>query len=161
MSTGVGSILFERASLAGDIKIVLWAVLIALYVALLPFWFPALVGTFEGGALSIRIVVSLIAIVPSGVMMGIGFPAGMTLVKTIDERPMPWFWAVNGAAGVLAASAAILVSMEWSINASLWLGAFCYLLLGPVGLGLKRTVVKLRAFIATGGEAGVSAGTLA
>jgi hypothetical protein len=145
VSTGIGSILFERTSWTSGGRIVIWAVLVALYVAMLPVWLPALVETFEGEPLSTRILVSCMAIAPSGILMGFGFPAGMSLVKTIDERPMPWFWAINGAAGVLAASAAILVSMEWSINASLWLGASCYLLAGPVGLSLNRTAGKTQA----------------
>jgi hypothetical protein len=147
VSTGVGSILFERVSITHNVGILVWSLLVALYVALLPAWLPALVETFEGAALSTRIFLSLIAIAPSGFLMGFGFPAGMSLVKTIDERPMPWFWAVNGAAGVLAASAAIMVSIEWSINTSLWLGALCYLLLGPVGLKLDRAANATRPAI--------------
>jgi hypothetical protein len=144
VSTGVGSLLFERTYVTHNLKIVVWAALIAIYVALLPVWLPTLVETFEGGALITRIFASLVAIAPSGILMGFGFPEGMSLVRTIDERPMPWFWAINGAAGVLAASAAILVSMEFSINASLWWGAFCYLLVGPVGLGLDQLAGKIR-----------------
>jgi hypothetical protein len=145
VSTGIGSILFERASWISDGRIVVWAALLPLYVAVLPAWLPALVETFEGGPLSTRILISLIAIAPSGILMGFGFPAGMSLVKKIDEGPMPWFWAINGAAGVLAASAAVLVSIEWSIDASLWLGALFYLLAGPVGLRLHRTSGKTQA----------------
>jgi hypothetical protein len=136
VSTGVGSLLFERAYVAHNSRIVVWAALLAIYVALLPVWLPILVEMFESGALTTRIFVSLVAIAPSGFLMGFGFPAGMSLVKAIDERPMPWFWAINGAAGVFAASASILVSIQYSINGSLWLGAVCYLLVGPVGLGL-------------------------
>jgi hypothetical protein len=49
-----------------------------------------------------RALVCLSAIVPSGVLMGFGFPTGMSIVNGIDPRPTPWFWAVNGAAGVRA-----------------------------------------------------------
>jgi hypothetical protein len=60
------------------------------------------------------------------------------MVNVVDSRPTPWFWAVNGAAGVLAASIAIATSMAFSINVSLWVGAGCYLLLGPISLALGR-----------------------
>ena len=83
-------------------------------------------------------LVSLAAIVPSGLLMGFGFPTGMRLVNAIDPRPTPWFWAINGAAGVLAASVAVAMSIAFSINASLWIGAACYLLLGPLSLVLHR-----------------------
>jgi hypothetical protein len=68
--------------------------------------------------------------------MGFGFPTGMRLVNMIDARPTPWFWAVNGAAGVLAAGTAVAVSVAFSINVSLWVGAVCYMLLAPIGAAL-------------------------
>jgi hypothetical protein len=86
----------------------------------------------------VRALVSLMAIVPAGLLMGFGFPTGMCLVNAIDTRPTPWFWAVNGSAGVLAAGLAVATSIALSINVSLWTGAACYLLLGPISLLLKR-----------------------
>jgi hypothetical protein len=85
-----------------------------------------------------RALVSLVATVPSGLLMGFGFPTGMRLVNAIDTRPTPWFWAVNGSAGVLAAGAAVGVSIAFSISASLWVGAACYLILGPIGVSLHH-----------------------
>ena len=93
---------------------------------------------FEGGDLPVRILVSLMAIVPAGILMGFGFPTGMRLVNAIDTRPTPWFWAVNGSAGVLAAGLAVATSIALSINVSLWTGAACYMLLGPLSLALRR-----------------------
>jgi hypothetical protein len=47
----------------------------------------------------VRAVVSLSAIIPSGVLMGFGFPTGMQIVNDMDRRPTPWFWAINGRQG--------------------------------------------------------------
>ena len=138
LSTGIGSLISERLKLDAPARLLGWAVLLALFVVLLAFWFPALVNEFEGRALMVRILVALVAIVPSGLLMGFGFPTGMRLVNAIDTRPTPWFWAINGAAGVLAASVAVATSIAFSINASLWIGAACYLLLGPLSLLLHR-----------------------
>ena len=93
--------------------------------------------SYEGGTLLVRVFVSLTAIVPSGLLMGFGFPTGMRLVTAIDARPTPWFWAVNGAAGVLAASIAVATSIAFSINVSLWVGAVCYLAIAPIGAMLN------------------------
>src|SRR5262249_52428725 len=114
-----------------------------------PLWFPHLVDYFVSATLPMRAVVSLSAIVPSGVLMGFGFPTGMQIVNGIDRGPTPWFWAINGAAGVLASGLAVLVSIEFSISTTLWCGAVSYLLLGPVavllsGLGKKpKLTVRL------------------
>jgi hypothetical protein len=64
-----------------------------------------------------------------------------TLIRQINARnprPTPWFWAINGAAGVLAASIAIAVSIAFSIDACIWLGAACYLPLGIAAIALMN-----------------------
>jgi spermidine synthase len=135
VSTGIGSLVSGRG-LRSRGAIVLWACVLGTYLALLPWWLPEIVLTFAGSSLFVRASMSLLAIVPAGVLMGFGFPTGMRLVNQVDTRPTPWFWAVNGAAGVLAASLAVTVSVAFSINIALWIGAACYFLLSVVGLGV-------------------------
>jgi hypothetical protein len=138
VSTGLGSLCSSRLSLLTDTRIQLWSVTLGLYLILLPYWFPMLIDEFASASLPVRCAVSLTAIVPSGVLMGFGFPTGMEIVNRIDPRPTPWFWAVNGAAGVLAAGIAVIVSIHGSISMTLWCGATCYLLLGPIAIYLAR-----------------------
>jgi hypothetical protein len=138
LSTGIGSLLSENIKLDTAAKITGWAGLVCFLVAILSVWFPVLAGAYEDEALPLRTIISLLAIVPCGILMGFGFPTGMRLVNAVDPRPAPWFWAVNGAAGVLAASVAVGTSIAWSIHATLWIGAGCYLSLAPIGLGLTR-----------------------
>jgi hypothetical protein len=147
-STGIGSLLSSRVSLLNGGRLLAWAAVLSIYVAALPYWFPHLVGSFGSAALPMRAVVSLSAIIPSGVLMGFGFPTGMQIVNDMDRRPTPWFWAINGAAGVLASGLAVMISIEFSISTTLWCGAVSYLLLGPVAVllfrlrGLRRPMVK-------------------
>jgi hypothetical protein len=49
-------------------------------------------------------------------------------VSAISTAPTPWFWGINGTAGVLAASVAIVTSMAISIDTTLKIGVACYLL---------------------------------
>jgi len=143
VSTGVGSLLSARVTLLRKGRLLLWATSLSIYIGALPYWFPHLVELFASAALPMRALVSLLAIVPSGVLMGFGFPTGMQIVNNNDSRPTPWFWAMNGAAGVLASGLAVTISIDFSISITLWCGAVCYLLLGPVavflsGLGAVR-----------------------
>ncbi len=138
LSTGIGSLISELLRLDTAAKLVAWSVSLCALVILLSFWFPTVVGAFEGHSLLVRVVVSLAAIVPSGLLMGFGFPTGIRLANMVDTRPTPWFWAINGSVGVLAASIAVGTSIAFSINASLWIGAGCYLLLAPVSILLLR-----------------------
>ncbi len=130
VSTGIGSLISEALWLDSTPKLLGWSGVLSLFVILLTVWFPMLVQAFEGEALFARVLVSLTAMVPSGILMGLGFPTGMRLVNAIDSRPTPWFWAVNGSASVLAASVAVGTSIAFSINMSLLIGAICYVLLG-------------------------------
>jgi spermidine synthase len=136
LSTGVGSLVSERVPLSSASRIAAWSAVLGAYLVLLPLWFPYLTALYEGETLLVRTLVSLVAIVPSGVLMGFGFPTGMALCNAVDTRPTPWFWAVNGAAGVLAAGVAVCTSIAFSINVSLWIGATCYALIIPVGSAL-------------------------
>jgi hypothetical protein len=141
-STGIGSLVAARVSLVHGRRLLVWATTLGVYVAVLPNWLPFLVNAFESAAMPVRVVVSLSAIVPSGLLMGFGFPTGMQIVNDIDPRPTPWFWAINGAAGVLASALAVIISIEFSISTTLYCGSVCYLLLGPVAIFLSRPGTK-------------------
>jgi hypothetical protein len=138
LSTGTGSLLSERLRLDKRWKLATWAATLCLFVASLPFWFPVLVAAFESDGIALRALIALAAIVPCGVLMGFAFPTGMRLVNALDPAPTPWFWAINGGCGVLAASIAVAISIAFSISTTFWIGATCYLLLGPVSLVLRR-----------------------
>jgi hypothetical protein len=86
---------------------------------------------------------------PAGFLMGFGFPTGMRLVSAISTGPTPWFWGINGAAGVLAASVAVVISIAFSIDTTLRIGAACYLLIAApavllvfAGARPSRTVLR-------------------
>ena len=69
--------------------------------------------------------------------MGFAFPTGMMLVERIDREPTPWFWGINGATGVLASVAAVMIGMAFGINVTMMLAGGCYLALIPVALALN------------------------
>jgi hypothetical protein len=138
LSTGLGSLLSERVGLGRAWKLMAWASMLPLLLVSLTVFFPALTTEFEGAGIFTRVLVALGCIVPPGLLMGFGFPTGMRLAGALDQRPTPWFWAVNGAAGVLGTSLAVATSIAFSIDASICLGAACYLLAGPIGVLLAR-----------------------
>src|SRR5262245_44423271 len=131
LATGVGSLLSEKYRLEGRAAVVAWAFLTGGYIASLPYWLSGLLMTFDGHSLETRAAVCVAIVVPAGVLMGFGFPTGMRRVSAIDRRPTPWFWGINGAAGVLASVAAVAISISWGITITLILGAICYVLLVP------------------------------
>jgi hypothetical protein len=138
VATGLGSLLSERLELSSRGSIMMWLGLLCLYLLLLPQWLPVLTQSLEAQALMVRGLASVAAILPAGLLMGFGFPVGMRLVSALDRRPTPWFWGINGAAGVLAAGLAVACSIAFSIDATIRVGAFFYLVLAPIALMLAR-----------------------
>jgi hypothetical protein len=144
LTTGMGSFLSEKVMLDNRVKITTWAILTGGYLMILPFVLSELFAAFSDANLTARIVLCVISITPAGLLLGFGFPTGMRLIASIDSRPTPWFWGINGAAGVLASITAIAVSLALGIRATLIVGALCYFLLIPVSLALvqPKTLVQ-------------------
>ncbi len=134
LSTGVGSLVSEAVPLDSRLRFTIWGVLTAGYIGSLPFWAPGVFMAVSDGALLARAATCVAVIVPAGLLMGFAFPTGMKLISAIDPRPTPWFWGINGAAGVLASIVTVGNNIANGINASLLVGAVCYLLLVPVVL---------------------------
>ncbi|WGS18710.1 hypothetical protein [Bradyrhizobium sp. ISRA463] len=132
--TGFGSMASERMRLAGAGRLVAWSVASAAYSFALPFWLPALLVDLDGAGLLVRAGFCVLVVAPAGLLMGFGFPTGMRLVSAISTGPTPWFWGINGAAGVLAASVAVVTSIAFSIDTTLRIGAVCYLLIAAPGV---------------------------
>jgi hypothetical protein len=72
-----------------------------------------------------RVVATIVALAPLGLLMGMPFPKGVSLLR----RPswIAWAWASNGALSVIASILAALISLGWGFSAVLWVGAGCYL----------------------------------
>lgn len=138
LATGVGSLISERAMPLSPVSITVWPLLLAVYLGTLPVWYGGVLDSAGSGSLLERAVVCLLMVVPAGVLMGFMFPAGMRLCERLNTHMTPWLWAVNGAAGVLASGLAVLVSIETSLNHTLWVGALAYALLSVIALRLLR-----------------------
>ncbi len=138
LSTGIGSMLSDWLVLNSKTRFTLWSLLTGIYLIALPWWGPGVLADFEGASLLSRCLICIAIIAPSGLLMGYGFPTGMKLISAIDPGPTPWFWGINGSAGVLASIVAVVCSIAAGISTTLLIGAACYLLLIPIAAGLYR-----------------------
>ncbi len=130
--TGAGSFLSERYKLNTCKRFVIWSLGLFVYLITLPFWAPFLFIWLQTVDIWIKCLFAVALISPAGFMMGYAFPSGMRLVQYIDNRPTPWFWAMNGAAGVLSSTLAVVISIALGIHWNFILGAICYLMLIPI-----------------------------
>jgi hypothetical protein len=137
-ATGIGSLISDRWLLGTPRRFMAWSAALVLYIASLGLILPMLFDALEAAGLLVRAILCIVVILPAGMLMGFAFPTGMRLAAAIDEGPTPWFWGVNGAAGVLAASLAVMVSIVFGIGVTYVVGAACYLVLLPAAFGLLR-----------------------
>lgn len=125
---GIGSLLSERLALASSFARRVPALLAATAIVAYLLAVPRVSQHFLGGGLALRVLVSLALVALPGLAMGLCFPAGVrTLEATGQGQNLPWMWALNGAASVLATFAAVVVAMEFGLTLCVAAGAFGYL----------------------------------
>lgn len=120
VGTGLGSLAAGRVGLARS-RVALVAIPFVLATTNL-----ALAPVFEataGSSLGTRVAVAVLAVVPSGLVMGFAFPAG---IARFGQARMAWFWAVNGFAGVLASVASLALAMAFGLRAVVWIACALY-----------------------------------
>ncbi|MBN2328613.1 MAG: class I SAM-dependent methyltransferase [Candidatus Omnitrophica bacterium] len=131
LSTGLGSFLSDRWALRTKKSFCFWVIFVCIYILMLPMTLKFAFNVFQSADALLRIIVSIVVIAPMGILLGFGFPSGMSLVENFDKKPTPWFWGVNGATGVLASGLTVATSITFGISASFWVAAACYSLLIP------------------------------
>ena len=137
-SAGLGSLASDRLPLTGTRgRLLLSAVLASLLIGAslaLPVWAPRVAPL----ALSSRIAFSAVFTAVLGFPMGMAFPVGMrTYAEDLGDET-PWLWGINGVAGVIASSAAVILALEYGIAVLFITAAIGYALLAPL------TMIKAR-----------------
>jgi hypothetical protein len=142
LSTGIGSMISEFIPVNTVKRAALWLALLVLYTILLASNIEMLLNQFIQADLIVRILVCVGVILPEGILLGFGFPTGIRLVQNISSKMSTWFWAVNGAAGVVASALAILISIGWGLDKTMLLAGVLYAGLAVPTLLLLRNMTK-------------------
>jgi hypothetical protein len=96
-----------------------------------------------------KLLISAGLLVPLGFTMGMPFPTGMRAIASMpvpefpasesspaNQNSVEWAWAMNAASSVLGSVLAMVIAIQFGLNATLACGAFAYL----VALMLTRTL---------------------
>ena len=118
--SGLGSLLSHRVRL--EVVLILLPLLIAGYALGLPTLFKATLAT----SLTARLVITVIALAPPGLLMGMPFPKGMTLLEQNAPFLIAQAWGINGAVSVVASILAALLALSFGFSTVLVVGATCY-----------------------------------
>jgi hypothetical protein len=139
---GLGSLFSAQFAPRQPARLIRWsAATIGLGALAASFIYPELIRAALPAALSMRISVALLALLPLGFLMGMPFPNGLCLADRADPGGVPLFWGMNATASTLGATLASAVALVAGFRAAFWLGGGLYLAVaGPVWLTWQRVV---------------------
>jgi hypothetical protein len=132
MFSGLGSALLKKEYFSPRIvfsTLVLLAFLMTLFVSQLS---DDVLGWPFGG----RVAAAILSLAPLGLLMGIPFPMGLAWLEAQTPELIPWAWAINGCASVVASVLAAILTLSYGFNLVIWLGAAAY---ATAWLTLTRT----------------------
>lgn len=145
LSSGAGS-LVSRRWFSQTARIGLALLAIAAAVLIYMFILPSLLIQYVSFPFTTRLVLSCVALVPLGFIMGMPFPTGLRALSEKSssaglDQPKPaeniieWAWAMNAGASVLGSVVAMVVAMGSGLNTVLVVAAAAY---GIAGLIARR-----------------------
>jgi len=133
LGAGLGSLASVRCGLRRAQR---WWPLVPLVLALVNGGMSALFATTLGAAEPVRIALAVACVLPVGVLLGHFFPLGML---RFGDDAKAWYWAVNGACGVLAGVYSLALAMAFGFQAVAWIGVAGYVLAGCLLRGPRTT----------------------
>ncbi len=128
IGAGIGSwisgVLWKQGT---TIKLRLAAFMVSLIVVIYILFLNQSLVFFLGASFWVRILVSLLLLLPLGFFMGMPFPLGMKLLSEFGlENYVPRMWAVNGIGSVLGSALSIALSISFGFSYAMTLGALLY-----------------------------------
>jgi hypothetical protein len=137
-STGVGSALSERLPLTTPPGVIALPFVTAAAILAAGLGSSVVVTALVTAPTALKIAVSLLLIVPVGILLGCFFPTGMRLARPVRADETAWYWALNGIFGVLCSALAVFFAIFFGIATNFWLAAACYALCAACLLRLAR-----------------------
>lgn len=113
-------------------------IVIALWLAAAGLFLPTLLAASVHLELPARLLVVVACSGPLSFLLGFCYPFGARQIERIDQRALAWMWGTNGAAGVLASVAAVMISIWAGIEINFFVAAVCYASLAAFALVLMR-----------------------
>jgi spermidine synthase len=125
--SGIGSLLagrFREQVMHHRLRLVL--AVLSILIVICMYSLPSVFDRFMGTAGILKVIVTLCAIAPLGLLMGMALPIGIRLVERDNAPIIPWVWAINGACSVLGSVLAWGISLNYGFNATLWAAVAVY-----------------------------------
>lgn len=124
---GVGSLLthlMDAAFRPAKAAIFVAIILVALAYS---FFLDPMLNAFGSASLARRAATVVLLLAPGSIAMGMPFPIMIRSLGEAEKAVIPWAWAINAFASVLASVLAILIAMAFGFATLFQLGSICYL----------------------------------
>jgi len=121
--TGIGSSLSSRVPASRRPLLVAATGLVVLFY---PKVLTLLMRGFLDASIGVRCAISLISLAPL-TLMGMPFPLGIGVISRSSAEAVPWAFAANGSASVIASILSALISLGLGFSAVLLSGGIAYL----------------------------------
>ncbi len=121
LASGAGSVAARRR-ITNPNQILLLAGLISALIVLNVLVLPWLLSAAVGFPFATKLFISAVVLAPLGFLMGMPFPTGLRLVKTVE-----WAWSLNAAASVLGSVLAMVIAIQFGLTITLLCAAAAYL----------------------------------
>jgi hypothetical protein len=124
VSSGIGSLLSARFHKLRTPRVLVFLAIILLLYSLLP---DQIMKFMYSYSLALKISLVFFVLMPAGMLMGIPFPMGLTLLGRKKPALIPWAWAVNGCLSVISPVLAVIIAISAGFDIIVLMGALVYL----------------------------------
>jgi hypothetical protein len=83
-----------------------------------------------GLPLEMRWLVTVLAVAPLALLMGMPFPTGLRILQQLDESVRPWAWGINSCATVIGSILCVLLSIHIGFTGTIFTAAAIYIIGG-------------------------------
>ena len=130
VGAGIGSICSGQLTSDRLIKGLTVASLFIVAILLVyTFLLPLVLEQLLGLGLTVRLLATVIILLPLGFAMGFPFPLGIRLLREMGlANHIPWMWGINGICSVLGSVMTIVIAISLGFTEALLVGAICYFL---------------------------------
>ncbi len=127
IGSGLGSLFSNRFEVDKLPRLVtLFALAVGLVVLLSLAVYPAVIRWALPFDLAARLIVTAMALLPPGFLMGVCFPSGLRVAHQTDSQGVAAFWGANAVTSVLGSALAMIIAVSIGFSAALVLGAVFY-----------------------------------
>lgn len=129
LASGIGAMFSNKYLKKPTVKhIAAFMTLLLALLLVVIFFQPGVLASYIAYSNPVRVGISLLFLMPIGFLMGLPFPLGMEYCVARYKEYTPWFWATNGATGVVSSVLSVCISIVWGFTATMTVGLFFYVL---------------------------------